>query len=217
MMKTLKTILISVVITLLVASLVVSILCNNMILSLLEIKDAESFKQVLFCKEVVESMQQLEDALDTDTTVPEDAEQQPTEDTETEDAPEVEAPEPEVNMPTDTVIYEDAYVKVTYVKQELSIFGPTVKFLVESKTTKTINISFNDVYIDGFMAETCSAYVSDLTEGKKSFETLYIYESDYEDFTRFPSMIEFTIRIIDSDSWDRLAESDVIYLDIEQP
>jgi hypothetical protein len=216
MMKTLKTILISVVITLLVASLVVSILCNNMILSLLEIKDAESFKQVLFCKEVVDSMQQLEDALDTDTTVPEDTEQQPTEDTETEDAPAVEAPEPEVNMPTDTIIYEDAYAKVTYVKQELSIFGPTVKFLVESKTTKTINISFNDVYIDGFMAESCSAYVSDLTEGKKSFETLYIYEYDYEDFTSFPSIIEFTIKVIDSESWDRLAESDVIYLEIEQ-
>lgn len=209
-MKSLKLIIVSVAITLLIVGLAVSIACNKFILAVFDITDVESFKNAVISQELVESLQQIQSApADTETkdhnteTV-----QIPTEDSKSEVADNV--------IVKDEIIYEDSYVKITYVKQELSIFGPTIKFLVESKTDKTIDISFTDVHIDGFMADTVGVYVSELAEGKKSFETLYIYESDYEDFTNYPSMIEFTIKVQDSESWNDLAESDTIYFEIEQ-
>ena len=215
-MKNTKVIIISVVITLLASALVGSIVYNTVVMSALNISDAESFRKAIICQELVDSMQQLQDTesdtnSNTEVTVPDTNTQKPTEDST------IELPEHEANTPVkDEVIYEDAYVKVTYVKQELSIFGPTVKFLVESKTTDTIDVMFTDVHIDGYMADTCGAYVSELAEGKKSFETLYLYESDYEDFTSFPSMVEFTIKVQNSETWVGLAESNTIYINIQQ-
>ena len=62
--------------------------------------------------------------------------------------------------------------------------------------------------------DLCGIYVSELGAGKKSFETLYLYESDYENFTSFPSLVEFTIKVVNSDTWVSLAESQIIYINI---
>ena len=225
-MKPFKIVIISVVITLLISGLTVSIACNKFILTVFDITDTESFKKAVIYNELVESMQNSFGYADTDTTTVETDSQEPTEDSEqikdseievnTEES-KLEETAPEItDAVANEIVYEDNYVKVTYVKQELSLFGPTIKFLVESKTDKTVDISFTDVHIDGYMVDLTGAYVSELTEGKKSFETLYIYESDYEDFTSFPSIIEFIIKVQDSESWNDLSESDIIYIDIEQ-
>jgi hypothetical protein len=66
------------------------------------------------------------------------------------------------------------------------------------------------------MVDFCGVYVDGLEEDKKSFETVYIYESDYEDFTDYPSMVEFTIKVQDSESWADLSESGIIYINIDQ-
>lgn len=215
-MKNSKAIIISVVITLLVSALVGSIVYNTVVMSVLNISDAESFRKAIVCQELVDSLQQLQDTeanigSSAEVEVPDTNTQQPNEDSE------IELPETNVDDPVkDEVIYEDTYIKVTYVKQELSIFGPAIKFLIESKTTQTIDISFTNVHIDGYMADLCGVFVSELAEGKKSFETLYIYESDYENYTSFPSMVEFTIEVQDSSSWADLAKSNPIYINIQQ-
>jgi hypothetical protein len=215
-MKNSKAIIISVVITLLVSALVGSIVYNTVVMSVLNISDAESFRKAIVCQELVDSLQQLQDTeantgSSAEVEVPDTNTQQPTEDSE------IELPEADVEDPVKyEVIYEDTYIKVTYVKQELSIFGPAIKFLIESKTTQTIDISFTNVHIDGYMADLCGVFVSELAEGKKSFETLYIYESDYENYTSFPSMVEFTIKVQDSSSWADLAKSNPIYINIQQ-
>jgi hypothetical protein len=215
-MKNSKAIIISVVITLLVSALVGSIVYNTVVMSVLNISDAESFRKAIVCQELVDSLQQLQDTeantgSSAEVEVPDTNTQQSNEDSE------IELPETNVDDPVkDEVIYEDTYIKVTYVKQELSIFGPAIKFLIESKTTQTIDISFTNVHIDGYMADLCGVFVSELAEGKKSFETLYIYESDYENYTSFPSMVEFTIEVQDSSSWADLAKSNPIYINIQQ-
>ena len=212
MKSTIKIIIISVVITLLAMSLVVSFACNKFVLNVLNITDVESFRDAIIAQELVESLRQSS-GTDTNTNI-----NTPNTDTSTNTDSEV----PDINKPTvesvpgDTVIYEDSYAKITYVKQESSIFGPTIKFLVESKATKAIDVSFTNVHIDGFMADLCGIYVHNLEPEKKSFETLYIYESDYEDFTSFPSVIEFNIIIRDAETWDDLGESQVIYFEIQQ-
>lgn len=211
-MKLFKTI----VIIVLAVMLTLSLSLNIFVFTMFEINDVESFKQVLLCRELLESFSQL--SADKTTETPDVKEEVPSIDINTEDINKEDPVVPEIpadNTPEESnIIYEDTNVKVTYVKQEHSIFGPTIKFLVENKSTDTLDISFADVYIDGYMVEYCGAYVSSLASGRQSFETLYLYESDYEDFTEFPSMVEFTIKIQDADSWSDIAESEPIYIEV---
>jgi hypothetical protein len=204
--NTLKTI----IIIILAVLVTLSLAFNTFILTILEIKDVESFKQVILCRELLMSMSQIpEDNSTVETTTSTGVNTNP------EPVPDNQNSTTNTPM-TDNIIYEDSYIKVTYVKQELSIFGPTIKFLIENLSSKAVDISFTDVHIDGYKVDLCSIYVDSLEVGKKSFETLYLYESDYEDFTSYPSMVEFTIIVRDPASWTELSASDVIYINIDK-
>ena len=90
--------------------------------------------------------------------------------------------------------------------------GPSLKFYVENNTNQTLDICLTDIYIDGFKAELSGMYCSELGAGKKAYESLTLWESDYEDFSEFPSVIEFVIKIQDSASWNTLVETDRMYI-----
>ena len=193
----------TIVITILAVMLTLSVAFNIFIITILDIKDVTSFKQVLLCRELLLSMNQIPE--DNTTEAP---------NTNVESTPNTDSI---TTAPSESnIIYEDSYIKVTYIKQELSIFGPTVKFLIENKGTKAVDISFTDVHIDGYKVDLCGIYVDSLETSKKSFETLYLYESDYEDFTNYPSVVEFTIIVRDPTSWNDLSGSDVIYININK-
>lgn len=216
-MKNIKTIIISVAFTFLTVALVSCILFHNFTMRALNITDAESFGKILAGQELLKSLQQ---AQNTDTSV-NNSNDTDSSGASTTDKPSTDRPSVEGNVDKETpatsinnIIYEDDYIKVTYVKQENSIFGPTLKFLIENKTSETLDISFTDVYIDGYLTDVCGVYVSDLTSEKKSFESLYLYESEYEAFTSFPSMVEFAIKVQSSETWANLSESQVIYIDV---
>ena len=191
--------------------LVLSMALNIFMFSIFEIKDAASFKQALLCKELLNSLNQLS------TSEPTYDEQTEVSTNSTYNNGSTTEPAPSINNSViNEVKYEDEYVKVTYVKQELSILGPTLKFNVENKTTDALDISFTNVHIDGYKVDLCGAYANALEGGKKTFETLYLYESYYEDFTSFPSVVEFTIKVQDSGTWYDLAESQVITININK-
>jgi hypothetical protein len=218
-MKVIKVIVISVIITALIAALIGIVVYNKFIFAVLDITDAESFRNVVVSQEIVKSLQQSStDNSDTETGMGEQSGVlTPEADIiETVTPGDNDSSEVENELSKGTVIYEDGYVKVTYIKQELSIFGPTVKFLIESECSNVIDVSFTDVHVDGYMADLCGIFVSELKPGKKAFETLYLYESNYENFTSFPSMVEFTIKVQDSESWMDLSESQTIYIDVLQ-
>jgi hypothetical protein len=212
-------IVISVIITALIAALIGIVVYNKFIFAVLDVTDAESFRNVVVSQEIVKSLQQSStDNSDTETGMGEQSGVlTPEADIiETVTPGDNDSSEVENELSKGTVIYEDGYVKVTYIKQELSIFGPTVKFLIESECSNVIDVSFTDVHVDGYMADLCGIFVSELKPDKKAFETLYLYESNYENFTSFPSMVEFTIKVQDSESWMDLSESQTIYIDVLQ-
>jgi len=198
-MKLIKTI---TIITLSVL-LAISAFFNIFITSMLEIKDVESFKQVLLCRELIDSMGQLsEDTTNTDDPVdPVDT------NTETK-VPEVQTKEPNEEM----IIYNEKDVKISYVAQELGLMGPSLKFYIENNTNQTLDICLTDIYIDGFKADFSGMYCSALGAGKKAYESLTLYEFEYEDFSDFPSVIEFVVKIQDSASWNTIVETDRMYL-----
>jgi hypothetical protein len=199
LVKTIAIITLSVMLTL-------SVSLNIFIITLLEIEDVDSFKQVLLCRELMDSMSQLQGDAE-NTSKPVDTTQPETPNTETE------IPNIIDKAPTDAeVIYNENGVKISYVEQELGLMGPSLKFYVENNTDQTLDICLTNIYIDGFKAEYCGMYCSELGAGKKAYESLTLWESDYEDFSEFPSVIEFVVKIQDSTSWNTLVETEPMYI-----
>ena len=196
-MKLVKTITIMVLSML----LAISLFFNIFITSMLEIKDAKSFKQVLLCRELVNSMSQpSEDTANKNETV--------------DTYPEISAPEttkPTNKIPVDaSTIYNENGVKIMLVEQELGLLGPSLKFYIENNTNKTLDIRLTDVYIDGFKADYSSLYCDNLGAGKKAYDSLTMWESDFEEYTEFPSVVQFVVMIQDSESWNVIAETEHI-------
>ena len=180
--------------------LAISAFFNIFITSMLEIKDVKSFKQVLLCRELIDSMGQLSGDT-TNTDKPETPNIETT-------VPEVQTKEPNEEM----IIYNENGVKISYVAQELGLMGPSLKFYVENNTNQTLDICLTDIYIDGFKADLSGMYCSSLGAGKKAYESLTLYEFEYEDFSDFPSVIEFVVKIQDSTSWNTIVETKPMYL-----
>jgi hypothetical protein len=190
LVKTIAIITLSVMLTL-------SLSLNVFIITLLEIKDVDSFKQVLLCRELIDSMSQLDD-----TTAGESTDKVETPDTEVK-VPEVEAPE------VAEVIYNENGIKISFVAQELGLMGPSLKFFVENNTDQTLDICLTNIYIDGIQAEYTGMYCNELAAGRKAYETLTLWESDYEGF---PSVIEFVVKIQNPETWDTIVETDRMYI-----
>lgn len=201
-MKNAKTI----VIIALSVLLVFSLSLNIFIFSMFEIKDAESFKQALLCKELLDSFNQSATIIDR----PNNNNQQDSLNTGTT-VPDVQIKEPTKDM----IIYNANGVKISFVAQEIGLMGPSLKFYVENNTDKTLDIYLTDVYLDGFKAELVGMYCSELGAGKKTYESLTIYEYEYEDFSDFPSIIEFVVKIQDTATWNTIVETEPMYLQLD--
>jgi hypothetical protein len=186
--------------------LVFSLSLNIFIFSMFEIKDAESFKQALLCKELLESFNQSATIVDR----PNNSNQQDSSNTDTT-VPDVQIKEPTKDM----IIYNANGVKISFVAQELGMMGPSLKFYVENNTDRVLDICLTDIYIDGFKAEFVGMYCDELAAGKKAYESLIMWESDYEDFSDFPSVIEFVVKIQDSATWNTIDETEPMYLQLD--
>ena len=196
-MKLVKTITIMVLSVL----LALSVSLNIFIFVIFGIKDVQSFKQVLFSKELLDSLT---------TSVPEAIPDVST----PEPTPEVSIPEldtqspvPEVgDTPAEEVFYQDEYVIIRKLRQENGLLGPTVVFSIENISTYPVLVSFKDVYIDGYKADLSGLYCSCLDPGMKAIEDFTIWESDYEDFTSKPKEVRFIIDIMDPHNYVSLVE-----------
>jgi hypothetical protein len=189
--KTIAIITLSVMLTL-------SLSLNIFIFTIFEIKDVNSFKQALLCRELFESLSQLGD---TDTDYSDDI----TVDT---DAPNTEIKVPEAEAPEEAeVIYDENGVKISLVSKELTLFGPKLKFFVENNTDKALTIQLTDLYIDGIQSGPVYMYCGGLSANRKAYETIDLY--DYE---TFPSVIEFVVEISDPDTYDTIIKTDRMYL-----
>jgi hypothetical protein len=191
------------------ASLAVSIFLNIFICSVLGISNGESFGQLLLAKELVTELGHLNTEQDSgatqkpDTTVPSTT--PPT------------TPEPDEDKPgvEQSLSYSNDFIKVEFLNQTEGLLGPTLRFKVENCSDRVLNISFTDVYIDGYQASLSGGYCGELAVGKKAFVDLTLWQSDWEDFTSWPQEISFIIKTIESDSFFDL-DYNVFVLPINQ-
>ena len=135
-------------------------------------------------------------------------------DTETTSVPtsiETEAPADPV---ADIVLYDVDGIKITckgYKEAGDWDLGSSLKFMVENNTDKNITVQVRDCSVNGFMIEPmCSA---DVAAGKKVNDDMTWFSTEFEEngITTVET-IEFYFYIYDADSWDTVAESEIITL-----
>ena len=201
-MKSDKSIGYIITISVLSAFLAISIFVNIFICAVLGIKNGETFKEVLLAQEVLASLGAIGDTPDPDTN--------PT------PQPETSTPETPVQKPgvTKEFSYNNDYVKIKFLKQEVILGEPVLKFEVENISDKTLTISFKEVYIDGYQATLSGVYCDNLDIGKKAIVSFNLWSVDYEDFTTWPSEVSFVIETQEYYSFLTLDYSNVFSLPI---
>ena len=200
-MKLAKTIIIMVLAVL----LALSVSLNIFILTIFGVKDVASFKQVLLCKELLDSFSNTEvETQEAEDTVPED--------TVPEDTG---VPDQDTEIPTASFTYANDWIKVIQLKQTAGLMGPGIKFELENISTESVLISFREIYIDGYKADLSGLYCECLDPGMKAIEEFTLWESDWEDFTSKPREVQFIIEVCDPKSLGTLEYSSAFTITLD--
>ena len=170
--------------------LVLSVALNIFIFSVLGIHNSQSFKECLFAKEMLQSMNSITDNNAED---PQESTTTPAQST--------------TDLTNEDPIYEDEYVRITYMNKEAGLLGYNYKFLIENLSDQSITVSFDNVYIDGFKCDMSGLYCDELAPNTKAIDVFSAYAGDWEDFTKNPKKAEFTVQIIDPDTLITLKET----------
>lgn len=200
------------------ALLTLSVFFNIFFLTVFEIHDADSFKQALLSKEILDGFSNIGGS-----------EEKPEANNPTIDNPTAETPIPDVNEPEPEVpsvdesfglqegqvVYNNNGITITYLNQEEGLLGPKFKFYIVNNSDYTLWVSCTDVYIDGVQADLSGGGVSDIESGKKAYLEFTIWESDYENFTTNPSEVEFDLVVRDDSNWGELDRVEDLILQVK--
>lgn len=121
-------------------------------------------------------------------------------------------PTPEDILLEESTIYDKNNITVT-VKglEDDSIFGPSIKILIENNSDKNITIQTRNESINGYMASFLLS--ASIVAGKKSNDTITLSSSDLKRYgIETIADIEFQLYIFCSDDWEAIDVSDIISL-----
>lgn len=130
-------------------------------------------------------------------------------DTETESAAESEGTLADVAVESH-VVFEDSGIRITVKSLDMnSLFGPELKFLIENDSNEDIEISANNVVVNGYMF---SSYLyTDVAAGKKANCSVTLSKSDLEELAiDTVADIEIDFSVYKNDTWDLICKSDLI-------
>ena len=111
----------------------------------------------------------------------------------------------------ETVIVDNDILTITAKSFSIdaSIFGPSIKLLIENHSDKTIVVQALNASVNGFMIDT--TFSSTIDPGKKSYDNLTFNSTDLKDANITTlNDIEFVIYAFDNDTWDSVFTSDII-------
>ena len=191
--------------------LTLSMFFNIFFLTIFGAWTPDGFKKALLGTETVHTSEEVETPTDDpvvevpDTTLPD-----------TDLDTEVEVPDDSFGIKEGEVVYSENGITITYMKQEEGLLGPRFKFFVENNYSHTIYVAVRNVYIDGILAELSGGSQSDIEVGKKAFLEINLWSSDYEEYTDYPTKVEFDLLIMHEDNWvETLFEIDDIVLQVK--
>lgn len=93
-----------------------------------------------------------------------------------------------------------------------SIFGPGIILYIHNDTSKNITVQTRDVSVNGFMID--ASFSPDIAAGKHCVSSITFFSSDLEENEiREIQSAELYFHIFSSDTWDTIADSDIINLE----
>lgn len=117
----------------------------------------------------------------------------------------------DVAIISETVIVDEAGIKITAKELKDGIWGTELKVLIENNSGKDLTIQCRNTSINGYMVENMLS--ADVTNGKKVNDSITFMSSDFKKcgIEQIADM-EFSFYIFDSESWDTYLETDLIQI-----
>lgn len=163
--------------------LLLSVVINIFVISALGIHDMNTLREAILAKELMAKLSCIEsNGIDFKDVNP--------------------TPRPAVDP-----IYEDEYVRVTYLRYEEDLLSRNYKFLIENLSNISIIVVFDEVCIDGFKVELSGLHCDNLAGGINTIEYFKLYRYEWEEFTSNPNRANFRVRVIDANDFSILHET----------
>ena len=121
---------------------------------------------------------------------------------------------PDVNH---VLVYEDRNIKVTYCGLKDEFYELTYLFEIENKSAKTLNITFDDLYINGKRAYVSGLTCEDLLPNTSAIADFVVkdVEFDYDKNQNSEMSFTFNIKLMNANSYLDLYETDSITVTIK--
>ena len=111
----------------------------------------------------------------------------------------------------ETVLLDEADVKITAKSLSDSIWGPEVKILIENNSEKNLTIQAQNSSINGYMVENMLS--ADVAAGKKANDIITFMSSDIETCgIETIADMEFSFHIFTTDDWETYLDTSSIQL-----
>lgn len=110
------------------------------------------------------------------------------------------------------VLLEQSDVKITAKGMtEDSIWGPAVQVLIENSSAQDVTVQVRNMAVNGIMADPL--FSCDVAAGKSANDTITLLNSSLKAAgIDLVQNMEFSFHIVDSDSWETIYDSDMVYL-----
>lgn len=107
------------------------------------------------------------------------------------------------------ILYDDNNIKITATGIEDGWVGTNLNLLIENNSNQSITVQAGNANVNGYMVSTMMS--ADVAAGKKAndsltFETSGLKECGIDSI----ATMEFLFHIIDSESWEKIVDTDVI-------
>jgi hypothetical protein len=121
-------------------------------------------------------------------------------------------PNEEKKEDTTNYLYKDNNIKVTYLGQDKERVERTYLFYLENLSTKTVNVLFTDIYVDGKQLFISGLSCENLLPETSRTENFILFSKEVDQYSKSPTTVTFKIKLVNSNSYLDLYESDQITL-----
>lgn len=111
-----------------------------------------------------------------------------------------------------TYLYEDNNIRVKYLGQDKKRVECTYLFEVENISSKTVNVLFTDIYLDGQQLFISGLTCENLLPKTTVVEDFVLSSKEVDQSYKFPVTVTFKIKLVNSKSYLDLYESKQITL-----
>jgi hypothetical protein len=128
----------------------------------------------------------------------------------TDQTPEV---NPDENNLTETLVYEDDNITVTYLTSTEDSDEIVHLFNIKNTSEKTLTVITSELYLNGQRVYTSGLTCEKLLPDTDSDEELVLLNKEWKQVTNYPSKVSFKIKLLNDKSRLDLYETDLITLE----